>query len=558
MLFEHRRRWWRVPLLVTVALTLVAASCSGSEGATPGAPVVGELGDEVADAASLAVDTGGEYVVDLGFRPEPDGFSFENYVNEPGVANLATSEMVELFGDDVCAFGSGPTCRLSSSAVIWLHQINGLMKAGHCEGMAALSLMFYAGLDSPEQYGAPTTYGLDVDGNESLQRAIARWWATQLVAPAKEQRLEDASPNEVLATLRAAMGGDAPEELYSILFFQPGLEAGHAVTPYAIEDRGDGVTWILVYDNNHPGITRAIEIDTDADTWEYVGSSQPGQEVAAYRGDATTNTLWLSPLSARLGPQRCPVCGGELDDAIVAEGVDELKLTGQGAELAGTDFFVRGPAGRTFGRVDGAPVDEIEEAERVPVLSGARGAPAPILRVPHVFDLEAVAAGPSGVSTDLTMSYLGAAYDVLISGIDTAAGPATAGLDVDAGRVTYTAGDASGATIFVALEGERFHYELEVTIDELDDPGAAVELISPGDDARVGLSAGSAGTYSITLTRFGEDTPDDRRTLADVRLDDGHELVMSLDSWVGADPLVVEVLDMDPDRDELVRTLTVD
>jgi hypothetical protein len=551
---QHRRR---LPL-IAVVVVLVAAACGGSDPTERGAPVAGALGAAVADEQSFAVATSGDYVADLGFRPDPDGFGFENYGNDPDARNLTAAEMVELFGDDVCAVGSGPTCRLSSAAAIWLHQINGLMAAGHCEGMAALSLVFFAGHDTPEAYGAATTYGLDLDGNEALQRAIARWWATQVVAPANEARLTDGSPNEVLETLSDAMDADEPAELYSILFFQPGFVGGHAVTPYAIEERGDGVMWILVYDNNHPGITRAIEVDTGADTWEYVGSTQPGEPTSAYRGDATTNTLWLSPLSARLGPQRCPVCGGELDDAIAAAGVDELKLTGDGSELAETDFFVRGPAGGRFGRLGGSFVEEIDGAEQIPVLAGARGAPAPVLRVPHVFDLEAVAAGPEGVTTDLTMSYLGAAYDVLVSGIDTASGPARAGFDVAGGEVSFRSGNSTGVTILVALEGDEFHYELEVTVEELDDPSATVELLSPGDDARVGISAGSGGSYSLTLTRFGEGMgDDDRRTLGDVRLEEGEELLLSLDDWVGADPMVLDVLGPSGDPDEPLRSLTV-
>ena len=41
-------------------------------------------------------------VADNGFRPDPNGFSFENYGNDSGYANLGPAEMQKLFGPGVC------------------------------------------------------------------------------------------------------------------------------------------------------------------------------------------------------------------------------------------------------------------------------------------------------------------------------------------------------------------------------------------------------------------------------------------------------------------------
>ena len=83
---------------------------------------------------------------------------------------------------------------------------------------------------------------------------------------------------------------------------------GHAITPYAVEDRGDGVYWIMVYDNNYPGAARAIEVNTKTDTWNYSGSTNPAEAAGKYEGDAETKTLELAPIAPRLGQQDCPFC----------------------------------------------------------------------------------------------------------------------------------------------------------------------------------------------------------------------------------------------------------
>jgi hypothetical protein len=41
-------------------------------------------------------------VADNGFRPDPNGFSFDNYGNDSGYANLSPAEMQKLFGPGVC------------------------------------------------------------------------------------------------------------------------------------------------------------------------------------------------------------------------------------------------------------------------------------------------------------------------------------------------------------------------------------------------------------------------------------------------------------------------
>src|SRR5207244_1378999 len=125
---------------------------------------------------------------------------------------------------------------------------------------------------------------------------------------------------EVVAALMKAFKAGPSGESFTLGIYKPGLLDGHATTPYAIEDRGDGLVWILHYDNNYPGVPRAIEVDTKANTWRYVASTNPRATASEYRGDAKSFTLTLSPTSLRTAPQGCPFC-----DATPAPGARRLS-----------------------------------------------------------------------------------------------------------------------------------------------------------------------------------------------------------------------------------------
>src|ERR1041385_1086825 len=87
----------------------------------------------------------GTYVADLGFRPASAGFSFENYGDEISVTNLTADDLRRLFGDEVCDRFNNGKCILSPSAKEWMSDVNKGMAGGHCEGLAALSLLMYLG-----------------------------------------------------------------------------------------------------------------------------------------------------------------------------------------------------------------------------------------------------------------------------------------------------------------------------------------------------------------------------------------------------------------------------
>src|SRR5512146_1511962 len=53
---------------------------------------------------------------DSGFRPDINGFSFQNYGDDPSIVDLTSVEMQRMFGDKVCASKADGKCVLTYPA----------------------------------------------------------------------------------------------------------------------------------------------------------------------------------------------------------------------------------------------------------------------------------------------------------------------------------------------------------------------------------------------------------------------------------------------------------
>jgi hypothetical protein len=319
-------------------------------------------------SAACGAPAGGGYgtpavtVADLAFRPPRDGFGFRNYRNQPPVENLTPREIHRLFGDAACAAVSAGECRLTPAAALWMEHQNRSMAYGHCEGMVVLSLSLFTGRSSRAPFGGgAATYDLRRSG--PLEREIAYWFATQATEPTRggERGL---TPGEAIDLLVAGFRA-SPAEVYTMGVYERGAASGHAVTPYAVRDRGGGRFAIAVYDSNLPGVEEAVEIDRGAGTWSYrpAVAAEDGGKPRAYGGDSATRNLTLTPLALRFAPQACPFCG-----------------TAQGRELLlppAMDALVIDEHGRRLGTLGGERFDEIPGARA----SGGRGG-APVYRLP--------------------------------------------------------------------------------------------------------------------------------------------------------------------------------
>jgi hypothetical protein len=324
-------------------------------------PSAGEEGDNYVPE--------GEIVADNGFRPEVDGFAFENYGNDVGPVNMQPANMAELFGDQVCLSGSGEDCALIPAAEEWMTNQNEGMAGGHCQGFSVTALRMYNEDIDQETFGAELTAELEIVDNIDLQSSIAEHFTYQFLPPVVEERVKGA-PSEVLERLIEAL--NEGDELYTLGIYKPDLTGGHAITPFAVEDKGDGLYAILLYDNNFPGQTRALEVDTNEEYWSYVGGPNPDDANSLYEGNAETQTLELDPTFPGAEEQPCPFCVGDV--------VEEGDSKGSGGEVLPEDqryaeitlggdpenhphLVFEDDQGRQTGLVDGELKQEIPDVE---------------------------------------------------------------------------------------------------------------------------------------------------------------------------------------------------
>jgi hypothetical protein len=341
------------------------------------------------------VQPGGSVVASSGFNPARDGFSFQNYGFIAG-QQLTPTVLQQMFGSSVCAHGSGGSCALYPAVAQWAAAMEEGMVGGHCYGFSMLALRFFSHDLNPRSYGAATTYGLQFTA--AIESEIAANFAEQAtLGPARAARPERAS--EAIATLTAALKSQhGPFYTLGIYSGPAGAQGreGHAITPIAISDLGGGKYQILVYDNNYPGATRAVDVDTDQQTWSYATQTNPesGQPVK-WSGQGTSNELTLIPVSAVEQHQNFNTATG------AGEGVDTIALGGDPDRHA--HLLITAAGGRKLGFENGRLVNQIPGARVIYPFANqiTLAHPEPIYLVPGDRKLNVSVAGgdPNGAAT---------------------------------------------------------------------------------------------------------------------------------------------------------------
>ncbi|MFM8368819.1 MAG: hypothetical protein ACKOBD_08695 [Chloroflexota bacterium] len=528
------------PVLVLISIlvlfSLVLSACDGSEyyeeEFTEEEFLTGEPTEESVDEAAVDTSTPGEVVYDFGFTPEENGFSFENYGDDIPATNLTAEELRRMFGDEVCADINGDECILTPPAEQWMDQINGDMAGGHCEGMAVLSLMMYTGHVSPSDFGGNTASELDIN-DETLQREIAYWWATQAVDPTASSVINGA-PMEILEIIRQM---DVNGETYTIGIYNDRGE-GHAITPFGVEDKGDGLYAILAYDNNYPGETRELFIDSRDDSWTYETSINPAVETDVWSGNADSQTLDLTPTSARLDTQACPFCEGRYSHvgklAAATEPLNQIFLDGKGHILITDD------SGNRLGYVDGQIVNEIPGATYTKYRMLASGeTPEPIYSVPANLDVTVTIDGSELTEETLTdLVLIGPGYTIGVEGIYLAPGQVDVAYFYPADEmIAYeTTSDESPSIIF-GVENPDADYYFEVYGADMVGGGTITAwLDSAAGDLLINTEKLSGeGSFNFYLTRI-TDEAEEEFYAEDIILNEGALIYVNYAEWTDANP----------------------
>lgn len=521
-----------------VALPLATLGCSGSKeepaasSASPSAAPA-TSGAPSAKGSKGAADTGdgevkppsaGEHVPVFkshelpapskdvaGFTPSAGGFKFQNYGNDKGFTNLTALELRRMFGDKVCASLEGDTCLLTPQATEWMEAMNKGMGGGHCEGFAALSLLMQRGQIDPKVFGADGPNALDIDGNDKLQREIAYWFVTQGVMPMAKAEDKTLSPVEVVAKIEESLKGGA--ESYTLGIYMPGYKAGHATTPYGIQEKENDIVWILHYDNNYPGEEKHIEVDKKANTWAYTTAADPNGAETGYKGDASTKTLTIAPSTVRTGPLFCHFCG-DVDAAggdaakgsAGAVAMREIMMEGDG------DLLITDETGKRLGYAGDVFVNEIQGAVFAPERSGdPDGEPDYFLPVGKKLKVSLDGSDlQADSSSDVVL--VGPGYTLGVEGISLGKGQRDElEFAADWSEFRYTTKQSETPTLTLGIETSKADYAIEVNVAG-DGDGQVVIL---GVDIAKGLFAlnvdgGPAKSdFSVELTMStdkGEET----------------------------------------------------
>jgi hypothetical protein len=471
-----------------VTLALVAGACSGSSPKTP-------LGT----------------VADAGFRPSPNGFTFENYgdslADGSTPTNLTVADVGAMFGASVCANDVFGKCNLNPQARAWLNSTNDAMAGGHCFGFSVASELLWQLKLKASKFGAATTPALTIDNNTDLQRQIAYDWALQVLPSVQAERVTG-TPNQILAQLRKALKPN-PSDTYTIAIWKRDGTGGHAVTPYQVVNKGRGQFLVRIYDNNYPDdATRAIAFDTKRDTWSYNAAPIPTQPDAIYIGDSVTKTISLFPTSPGLGTQKCPFCSKVPSSGhLGAPGsTEEIYLTGGLTNRA--NLMITDQAGHRLGVSDGTLVNQIPGAQYQPVISSDTWTNkiTPNFTVPAngTYRLSLDGSALTGPDTE-TLGIIGPSFAVSVDNISMRPGDKdTLRAAPYATNVTYTTSRAQPVTLELGVSNQQADYSFVVS-GRSSQPGGTISLGLPAESGSLSLAnSGSdrAAKVNLDMTRY--------------------------------------------------------
>jgi hypothetical protein len=492
-------------------LTLLALSLSACGGGGPAVPLA--LPTQPSSAAAASSNPGS--IADLGFRPETNGFSFANY-GKSDLQNLTPAEMRRIFGDEVCAVKQGDQCTLTPPAEQWMTQMNESMDGGHCFGFSVAALSMYAGIIKPADFGGTTPISLTIDNNEALQREIAYSFAFQRFDPVRRGAVSG-SPNDVLDKLiNVLKAGSKATEVYTIGFFKANGSGGHAVTPYAVEDRGNGVYAVMIYDNNYPEQTRSILFDRNANTWNYTTSTNPSEPTSEYQGNAQTKSLFLFPTTPGLKRQACSFCKGAAKSGtqgaiLAAQEVEYNEIYLDGDPVVHAHLLITDEQGREYGyRTDGSFVTEIPGIDSDRLFTALDDdTPEPTYYVPKGTSYQITIDGTPLEELDYTdVVMIGPGYDLGVFDIWLDPGQQdTLILADDGNTLSYTTESSESPIIVFGVELDGADYEFEIQGVDVEGGGT----INASIDMQEGFllidtdGTETAGLYTLVMTRYDDD-----------------------------------------------------
>ncbi len=311
------------------------------------------------------------------------------------------------------------------------------------------------------------------------------WGKPHPVAAARSQALQK-TPSQVLDQLRSAMSDGATDPT-TLLVYNTNRTSSHSITPYAIDDRGNGVYWVWVYDNNHPDdASRHVEINTTNDTWSYdLGGT-------TWSGDANSHSLGAIPISTYTQQPVCPWCNGGSPPG-------QIWLTGQG------HLLITDAQGQRIGYVGDQFVNEVSGAfGSVP--PGDLGIPEePIYTLPLSDTYTILLDGQTLTQTEtVEVTQFGPGYAAWVD--DVTLEPTSRDelvIAPDGTQLAYQPNDVKEVTLTLALDGASESNQLQVNGADIG-AGQIVTLTADVDNGQLVFNnaQASGGEYDLEISRI--------------------------------------------------------
>ena len=514
-----------------------------TEGEATPEPVEGEA---TADPNATQVEpSNAAGVVDTGFRPDVNGFSYQNYgdvAQAPSgetfkVVNLTSIELRRLFGDGVCASSPLPdgTCTLTPPADQWMTQNNASMNGGHCEGFAVLSQMIYLGQVDPTQFGAGRTIDLQIKDNEPLQREIAYWFSTQGPTWGQQQVL---SPKDMVAYLQSEYTKN-PKSIFRLGIMKEDGTGGHAITAYEVKDQGNGIFWVMVYDNNYPGQERKMIVDTNANTSEYEASINPSVQADTYKG-TENNKLFVAANELRLTTFPCPFCNGATSGN---KGGNIKAADTQTFNQLWTEGYVnvelQDDKGRKVGYdKDGKFVNEISDASVQPVMNGPLSEVPPVINMPTGLGFTAYIYGDTKAADEpASLVMIGKGFYLGVDNIVMAPEQEDQlAFDAEGDFLTYTTDSQESPDIIVGIEKPKADYELSLKAVKVN-KGTDIHVLFDQKEDTFAFQTTSDGPaeFTVSITRIDEDGKEETFDNGDttLKVEPGKLMYFYFGKWEG-------------------------
>ena len=422
-----------------------------------------------------------------------------------------------------------------------MQQNNASMRGGHCEGFAVLSQLIYAGVVDPNKFGGANASALTIQGNDPLQRELAYWWTTQGPTWGIQQVL---APVDAIKYLQDQYGKD-PKNLFRIGIMKADKTGGHAITAYEVQDKGDGTAWIMVYDNNYPGMERHITVNVSANTWEYEAAINPSVKPDLYKGDAT-NPMFIAANQPRLQQFPCPFCSQTTTSATSERGAGVLASAAKqtkGYNEIWTEGYVNvelvDDQGRRLGYDDkGNFVNEIKEANLTPVLAG------PLSEVPPVFDMPEGLGFTASIYGDTqaadepsSVVMIGQGFYIGVDNINmTSEQTDKLAFDGAGDFLTYTTDSQESPDIIAGIQKPGADFELDLKAVKLSKGTDIHVLFDQKEDTFAFQTTSDApADFNITLTRTGTDGKEETFDTGDtpITIEPGKLMYFYFGKWEG-------------------------